>query len=177
MAGLERVEGGLRLRLDADEVDVVASLAEGLAARLAHARTDPSEDDEILERIAPTVSRSDREVDTELRAMLRDDLLGSRVERLHELAGTLRGDGGPSGVDRVLGRDAAMRMVEALNDLRIALAATIGYEALDRAALGPDDRRADAVRLLDALAWLQGGLIDFVDGDVDGDGVSDPRGT
>jgi hypothetical protein len=165
MAGLERVDGGMRLRLDADEVDVVASLAEGLAARLAHAQTDPSEDDEVLDRLAPVVSRGDRDVDAELRAMLRADLVGSRVARLHDLAGTLRGDGGGSGVERVLDRDEAMRIVEALNDLRIALAATIGYEALDRDALGPDDRRADAVRLLDALAWLQGGLIDFVDTD------------
>jgi len=165
MAGLERVAGGIRLRLDADEVDVVASLAEGLAARLVHTSGSAPGDDEVLARLAPAVSRGDAEVDAELRAMLRDDLVSSRVARLHDLASTLRGGDAAQGVDRVLDRDAAMRMVEALNDLRIALAATIGYGSLDRDELTSDDRRADAVRLMDALAWLQGGLIDFVDVD------------
>jgi hypothetical protein len=96
--------------------------------------------------------------------MLRDDLVGSRVSRLQDLSATLRA-GGDAGVDRVLDRDESMRMVEALNDLRLALAATIGYETIVREDLAPDDRRADAVRLMDALAWLQGGLIEFVDAD------------
>jgi hypothetical protein len=58
---------------------------------------------------------------------------------------------------------AAMRVVEALNDLRLALAATIGLDAVDRADLEEDPARADTLRLLDALAWLQGGLIEFVE--------------
>lgn len=165
MAGLERVAGGMRLRLDVDEVDVVASLAEGLAARLVDAVESGLEADEVLGRLAPAVSRGDAEVDAEVRAMLRDDLVSARVARLQDLATALRGGGPSAGVDRVLDREESMRIVEALNDLRIALAATIGYESIDRDDLGPDDRRADAIRLMDALAWLQGGLIDFVDVD------------
>ena len=164
MAGLERVAAGMRLRLDADEVDVVASLAEGLAARLADTVESGVTDDDVLDRLAPRVSRGDAEVDAEVRAMLRDDLVSARVSRLQDLSSTLR-SGGAQGVDRVLDRDESMRMVESLNDLRLALAATIGYDAIAREDLAPDDRRADAVRLMDALAWLQGGLIDFVDSD------------
>lgn len=164
MAGLERVAGGMRLRLDADEVDVVASLAEGLAVRLADTVEAGITEDDVLDRLAPRVSRGDAEVDAEVRAMLRDDLVDARVARLQELSETLRA-GGVEGVDRVLDRDESMRMVEALNDLRLALAATIGYDTIVREDLAPDDRRADAVRLMDALAWLQGGLIEFVDTD------------
>lgn len=161
MAGLERVADGMRLRLDASEVAVVASLADGLVARLA----DPSSlADDILERLAPPVSRGDAAVDEDLRGMLRDDLLGARAGRLDDLATFLR-SGDADGFDRVLDRDAAMRTLEALNDLRVALAATVGYEVVAERDVDPEDPRVDALRLLDALAWLQGGLIDYVDED------------
>jgi len=163
MAGLERVADGVRLRLDPGEVDVVASLAEGLAVRIDDRASD-GETDAVLDRLAPTVSRGAPDVDAELRGMLRDDLLVSRADRLRALAHDLReGASGGRGVDRVLDREAAMRIVETLNDLRISIAATIGYEEGLRDRLGPDDRRTDAVRLLDALAWLQGGLIEFIE--------------
>jgi hypothetical protein len=163
MARLEPAGERVRLQLAREEVDVLVSLAEGLARRLAD--VDGREEDEVLRRLAPEVSRGDAEVDAELRAMLRPDLLSSRAARLHDLAALLRPGNEPrdDGLDRLLERDEAMRTVEALNDLRIALAATIGYETIERDDLAPDDPREDAVRLMDALAWLQGGLIEFVD--------------
>jgi hypothetical protein len=166
MALLERAEGGMRLRLDPAEVEVLASLAEGLALRLEDEEVG-GPDDEVLRRLAPEVSRGDAEVDAELRGMLRGELLSARAVRLRDLASTLRPDSVVSDApfDRILDREVSMRIVEAVNDLRIALAATIGYETLQRDALSADDQRGDAVQLLDALAWLQGGLIDFIDGD------------
>jgi hypothetical protein len=163
MARLEPAGERVRLQLAREEVDVLVSLAEGLARRLAD--VDGREEDEVLRRLAPEVSRGDAEVDAELRAMLRPDLLSSRAARLHDLAALLRPGNEPrdDGLDRLLERDEAMRTVEALNDLRIALAATIGYETIERDDLAADDPREDAVRLMDALAWLQGGLIEFVD--------------
>ena len=164
MAGLERGPEGATLRLGADEVDVVASLAEGLAARLADPAPD-DQDDPLLDRLAPTASRGDAALDAELRALLRGDLVSSRVARLRDLAAGLRG-GLEGGVYvRTLDRGEAMRIVEALNDLRLALAESIGYEALARDQPAPDDARHDVLRLMDALAWLQGGLIEYVDGD------------
>jgi hypothetical protein len=165
MAALERVEDGLRLRLGPGEVEVVTSLCDGLAVRIED-REGADLDDVVLGRLAPTVSRSDPEVDRELRAMLREDLLGTRADRLRQLAGDLRTwSARDDGIDRVLDREAAMRLVEVLNDLRLALAATIAYDETLRETLDPDDRRVDAVRLLDALAWLQGGLIEFIETD------------
>ena len=165
MAGLERSDGGVTLRLAEEEVDVLASLAEGLAIRLADPTPDGDAGDELLERLAPTASRGDAELDAELRALLREDLMTSRVERLRDLAAGLRGGLASGAYVRTLDRDEAMRVVEALNDLRIALAATIGYEDLARGDLPTEDPRIDAMRLMDALAWLQGGLIEYVDGD------------
>ena len=169
MAGIERVPDGIRLRLDATEVEVVASLAEGLARRAEQA--DAGQADVVLDRLAPIASRGDATADAELRPMLRDELLGMRVVRLDDLAELLHA-GGPGhdgvdavGFDRVIDRRTAMRIVEALNDLRLALAATIGFDGSLRDELRDDDHRTDAVRLMDALAWLQGGLIEYVETD------------
>lgn len=165
MAGMDRTPEGLRLRLAAGEVEVVASLAEGLAGR---ARAGAAPGDTVLDRLAPQVSRGDSNADHELRPLLRDDLLSLRATRLDDLAGLLRdgvadaGDG-TEGFARVLDCDGAMRVVEALNDLRLALATTIGHDGARPEDLDDGDHRADAVRLLDALAWLQGGLIGFIE--------------
>jgi hypothetical protein len=170
MASLEPGAAGINLRLAAEEVDVVASLAEGLAHRLeAVSAGEAPGSDEVIMRLVPRASYGDPEVDAELRAMLQADLLSSRSLRLLDLAQLLRDRTGSTGaLDTVLDRDAAMRVVEALNDLRIGLAATIGYErvAAEAERMHDDDgehERPDALRLLDALGWLQGGLIEFVD--------------
>lgn len=168
MARLERVRDGIGLHLDATEVEVVATLAEGLARRAEGGGPDAA--DPVLDRLAPTASRGDVTADAELRPMLRDELLAMRASRLDDLVALLRAptdeqrtDGG--GFGGILDRDGAMRVVEALNDLRLALAVTIGYDEELRGSLDDDDQRGDAVRLMDALAWLQGGLIEFITGD------------
>jgi len=166
MASLRPEDDAVRIVLDAREVEVLASLADGLAQRVT-AVQDEGIVDPVIDRFAPTVSRGDRELDSELRAMLRGDLLSSRSARLAAFADDLRvWQGSPSGrVDHRLDPDAAMRAVEVLNDLRIALAATIGFDPDLRQQLDDVDPRSDAVQLMDALAWLQGGLIEFLDGD------------
>lgn len=162
MARLEPVDGGLRLQLAADEVDVVAALAEGLAARLDDAAAPGAgPDDAVVAQLAPVVSRGDADVDAELRALLRGDLLASRVGRLHDLVELLRS--APDGAcDRVLDRDTAMRIVESLNDLRVALGATVGYDRIEGEQRPTDGPAAETLALMDALGWLQGGLIEFV---------------
>jgi hypothetical protein len=164
MASLRPDAGGVRLVLDAQEVDVLASLAHGLAVRVADAQGTAT-DDPVIARFAPTVSRGDHDLDAELRAMLRGDLLSRREERLLAFADELRAWQGAESadLDHRLDRDAAMRAVEALNDLRLALATTIGFDEDLRRTLEDEDPRAEAVRLMDALAWLQGGLIESID--------------
>jgi len=165
MARLEPVVDGLRLRLDPEEVRVVSTLAAGLAERL-RGGADALSNDAVIDRLAPEVSRGDAAVDRELRAMLRSDLLATRSDRLDDLVTVLGRWSGPGGpIDHVLDRSEAMRLVEALNDVRLALAAMIGYEELVRDEVDDAHPSVDGVRLMDALAWLQGGLIDFVEGE------------
>lgn len=165
MARFERVAHGIGLHLARAEADVLGSLAAGLAERAA-ADTDPSADDPVMRRFAPEVSRGDADVDAEVRGMLRPDLLTLRAERLRDLAGLVRPETDDAeDVVLMLDRAEAMRVVEALNDLRLALAVTVGLDAVERDEVGEDDERSDALRLIDALAWVQGGLIDFVERD------------
>jgi len=166
MARLQADGTVIHLVLDGQEVEVLASLAQGLAARIAGGIVEAGPD-AVIERLTPTVSRGDAELDSELRAMLRVELLETREARLTAFAHDLRAsqDVTAGDVDRRMDREAAMQVVEVLNDLRLALAATIGFDLELRQDLVEADPKADAIRLMDALAWLQGGLIDFVDGD------------
>jgi len=170
MAGLIPDGEGLRLQLEAVEVEVLVGLVEGLAERVAAAsgmHTQDGAPDPLVAPLIPTVSRGDAEVDAELRSMLRDDLLATRTDRLTRLVADLRAWSSSAGgaVDHLLDRERAMRIVETINDVRLALAAMVGYDEQLRDELEPDDARTDAVRLMDALAWLQGGLIEFVEGE------------
>jgi hypothetical protein len=166
MAGLRPDGAALRLLLESQEVEVLASLAEGLVERVSAAQAGATQDP-VIDRFAPHVSRGDRELDAELRAMLRGELLSDRETRLAAFAVDIRSwsDDASGTLDRRLDRDDAMRIVEVLNDIRLALAATIGFDEDLRQALEDDDPRHDAIVLMDALAWLQGGLIEFIDGD------------
>jgi hypothetical protein len=153
----------LHVLLEPGEIDVLTALASGLAARL---RGAPSEDDGLLRRLTPRSSHADEDVDRELRAMLSADLHADRAQRLDDLLALLRSghvDANGPHVRIVLDRAGAERVVQSLNDLRIGLAATVGLDRTPREELAPDDPRQETMRLVDALAWLQGGLIEFVD--------------
>jgi hypothetical protein len=165
MARLEPTPDGLRLHLDTEEVSVLVSLTGGLADRLRDADTDLTSDP-VIDRLAPEVSRGDADVDRELRAMLRPELLATRSDRLDDLVAALgRWSAVDGTVQEVLTRPDAMKLIEALNDVRLALAVTIGYDQPSDETAGPSDRSTDAKHLMDALAWLQGGLIEFVEGE------------
>jgi len=166
MARLRRDGDVLLLILGADEVEVLASLAEGLAARVGDA-SHGGPGDAIIERLTPTASRGDDALDAELRAMLRGDLLSGREARLSAFADELRSARASATGDAevTFDRETAMRAVEALNDVRLALATTVGLDLAPIRDVGPDDPRQEALLLIDALAWLQGGLIEYVDVD------------
>jgi NADPH:quinone reductase-like Zn-dependent oxidoreductase len=161
MAELRPVDGGLRFVLDADEVHLIVTFAGSLAHRVSSRSGDAH--DPILARFAPTASRGDEDAARELRAMMLDGLMDTRQARLEALCDALDSWGGGAGVAHTLDRAEAERLVEVLNDLRLALGASVGIEALDRDELPVDDHRIDTLHLMDHLGWMQGRLIDFVE--------------
>lgn len=160
MARVEPRDGGIGVDLDRTELALLVRLCEGLATRLRAGGDDP-----VIDRLAPAASRGDAEADAELRRLLRSDLLDGRAERLVRLAAELTAWGGVDGGDAVravLDADAALLLLQGLNDVRLALGASIGIEALDRGTLGPDDRRTLTVALMDRLGALQQGLVELL---------------
>jgi hypothetical protein len=152
--------GGIRIDLARAELDLLVRLCEGLATRLR-----AGGDDAVIDRLAPAASRGDAEADSELRRLLRGDLLDGRAERLVRLATELRGwapSGGRAGVRAVLDDDAALTLLQGLNDVRLALGAQVDIERIDRAGLAEEDPRALTLQLMDRLAGLQQGLLEVL---------------
>lgn len=162
MAELRRVPDGMLLVLGTEEVSMLSSLASSLVLRLS-ADGAAASDDPIVDRLAPATSRGDEAADRELRSMLVDDLLDQRRVRLRKLVADLEQWSDETGLRHVLDTTAAGQLVETLNDVRLAIGATIGIATLDREQLGPDDPRATTLHLMDHLGWMQGRLIDFID--------------
>jgi len=161
MAELRTVREGLLLVLDAEEVSLLVTLAQSLLTRVTADSWDAA--DPILARLAPAASRGDAEVADELRGMLVEGLMDTRRARLEALVVDLRAWDSGDGVERMLDRSEAERLVEVLNDLRLALGASIGVEAIEREELDEDDPRVATLALMDHLGWMQGRLIDFVE--------------
>jgi hypothetical protein len=162
VAELREVPDGLRLVLARDEVELLSSLASSLIVRLESDGGGPDEDP-VIGRFTPTASRNDDAADRELRGMLAGDLLDQRRSRLGALVADLETWADSTGIVRVLDVDAAIRLIETLNDLRLALGASIDVEALDRDSLPEGDPRTMTLQLMDHLGWMQGRLIDFID--------------
>jgi len=162
---LEPHADGVDLLLEAEELEVLTSLLEGLAARIAAADADVN--DPVIERFTSTVSHGDEDVDTELRQLLRGDLLERRDARLRAVSALLATAGPAAAEDADLSIhltwELARDVIQALNDVRLALGASIDIEAFDRDELTHEDPRQPTLHLMDGLAWLQGALIELLD--------------
>lgn len=168
MTRLEPRLDGVDVYFEPEEIEVVTGLLEGLAGRLAAAgSSDSPGEDRVIERFTSVVSHGDEDVDAELRQLLRDDLLEGRGGRLRTVSSLLdsaqpaaRGE-----TERAvpLTWDTALMVVQALNDVRLALGAAVDIETLERDDVAEDDPRQSTLHLMDGLAWLQGALIELLD--------------
>lgn len=165
MTRIEPHHDGVVLFLEPEEIEVVAGLLVHLAARLASAGATP--DDRVIERFTSAVSHGDEDVDTELRQLFREELLEGRGGRLRSVSSLLDSarPPEPGQTERAvtLTWDTALVVVQALNDVRLALGASVDVEALDRDDLDASDPRQPTLHLMDGLAWLQGGLIELLE--------------
>lgn len=151
---------GVRMQLRDEEVALLRRLRDELAAVL-HGDTD----DEIVRRLFPAAVTGDDDADEELRRLMHDDLLQSRLTALDEVLAYL--DRGQRVrrrlvVDLVEGEPVLVLGV--LNDLRLALGARIGFDALEeRGTFPPDDPRVPSLAVMDYLAMWQEQLLAVLD--------------
>jgi hypothetical protein len=151
----------LRMQLEPVEVDLLRSIRTALHQALE--TNDPA--DPVIRRLFPATVTGDDEADDDLRGMIHDGLLESRLAGLDALTelldrGTLhRGD-----VLRIeLVDDEPLLVLGVLNDLRLAIGARVGIEELDRESLDPDDSTTYRLAVMDHLAWLQEQLLAELD--------------
>ena len=150
----------IRASFEAVEVELLRSTREQL--REALVRRDP--DDPVVQRLFPTAVLGDPEANTELRALLADDLLEGRLAGLDALVELLDRGTVHRGKLRVeLVDDEPFLVLGVLNDLRLAIGARIDIESLDRDAVDADDPMAYRLAVMDHLAWLQEQLLAIVD--------------
>ncbi|HVM03048.1 MAG TPA: DUF2017 family protein [Acidimicrobiales bacterium] len=146
---VRRLPGGeLRLRLGAEEREVLRSLPGQLRELLAASPDDPS-----VRRLAPPAYADDDDHEAEYRRLMGDDLAERRLAALAVLEET-------AGQER-LSEEQAQGWLAALNSLRLVLGTQLDVgEDLDDVAVPPDDPRAPGLALYGYLSWLLAELVD-----------------
>ena len=133
-------DGGYRLRLPAEERDVLRGLPAQLRALLQ--TSDPS-----LERLFPP-AYDDAAADDEYGELVRGDLLDGKLEALAVVEETVDA--------KHLTEEQLEAWLGALESLRLVLGTQLDVsEASYEQELDPDDPRAPALALYGYLSWLQ----------------------
>lgn len=151
--------GGIRAQFEPAEVELLHQLEQGVSQSLDRgSATDP-----VIERLFPTAVSGDQDADAEVRELLRDDLLESRRAGLEALNRILERATPHRGRLRVqLVDDEPLLVLGVLNDLRLAIGASIGIEQIEREAVTDDDPVAYRLAVMDHLGWWQEQLLDLL---------------
>lgn len=149
------------MELEGFEVELLRSLEEGLRETLVEGDTD----DVVTARLFPRAVRDDDLVDREVRELLHDDLLGSRLEALDDLLAILdRGRAVSGGGVRVeLEEGEPETVLGVFNDIRLAIGMRVGIDRLDREDIDEDHPAAGSLAVMDHFAWLQEQLLSVLD--------------
>jgi len=130
---IERVRGGYRLNLDADERGVLAGMVGQLRDLLVTAPPDSPQ----LRRLFPTAYPTDPEKDAEYQRLMREELVGSRLAAIETvLAALAPGERSAPMLDA----EQLAQLLTSLNALRLVLGTICDVgEDDDLADITPDD--------------------------------------
>src|SRR5262249_42313129 len=134
--------GEIRLRLPADERELLRSLPTELAELLQDEPEDPA-----LRRLFPPAYADDPASEAEYRHLVGRELLTARREALRTLERTVDRD--------TLGEEELAAWLSALNDLRLVLGTRLDVQedSFDE-GVDPRDPRAPELALYAYLSWL-----------------------
>lgn len=149
------------MHVEPAEAELLTSLRAGLYAALEGA--DPG--DAVVARLFPPAVVGDETADADLRALLHDDLLQSRLAGLDALTAILDRAEPHRGRLRVdLVDDEPLLVLGVVNDIRLAIGARVGPEAMEaREALPADDPLQARMAIMDHFAWWQEQLLAILD--------------
>ena len=155
-----RSREGVRAQFDRVELELLRTVRDELRSTLE--RHDPS--DPIMRRLFPPMVLGDEQAEAETRELLHGELLAERLRSLDALVELLqRGEAHRGGVRLELREDEPFLVLGVLNDLRLAIGASIDIEALDRERADEDDVLAYRLAVMDHFAWLQEQLLGILD--------------
>ena len=150
----------IRAELEPFEVELIRQLRDSVRASVA----GQGADDPAVARLFPATVSGDDEADDELRRLIRDDLVQSKLSGLDAIVDLLEDAKPHRGRLRLeLEPEDAMLVLGVLNDLRLALGARLGIEEVDRDSIADDDPRVRTIAIMDHLGWLQEQLLAVVD--------------
>jgi hypothetical protein len=142
------------------EEDLLRSLHDQLDTLL----TQPDDGDPVIRRLFPPPVLGDDEVQAEVRDLLTAELLAQRRAGLEAFVALLDRGTEHRGALRVeLRDDEPLLVLGVLNDIRLAIGASIDIDALDRETITAEDPLAYRLAVMDHLAALQEQLLEIVD--------------
>lgn len=154
-----RSRGGVEMRFDAGEVELVKQLVDDLVRRLGAVDDVEPVADPVLRRLFPDGYADDPNAAAELRSLIQDDLRDGKrasarlvLETLAELppSGRLRLDG-----------DQAKAWLGTLNDLRLTLGTALDVsEDTELQEQAGDEAAAFALGIYGFLGWMQECLVE-----------------
>lgn len=143
-----------------EEVELVRDLV----GSLTHVLDDPDPDDAAVARLFPRAVGDDDEADAELRRLIHDDLVGVKRAGLEALRALLDGGTWRGRELRVaLEPDDALLVLGVCNDLRLAIAARVGFAKIEARELDPDDPDVYRLAVIDHLGLWQELLLELLD--------------
>jgi hypothetical protein len=144
--------------------DVEVELLRSLHAQLDVLLEQPDDGDPVIRRLFPPPVLGDDEVQAEVRSLLLADLLASRRAGLEAFVELLdRATPHRSGWRVELRDDEPLLVLGVLNDIRLAIGASVDIDAIDREQVVEDDPMAYRLAVMDHLAWLQEQLLELLD--------------
>jgi Domain of unknown function (DUF2017) len=138
--------GGVRLRLPADERDLIEVLCEELRGRV-----DEEPDHPDLRRLFPPAHAEDPEADAAYRRLVGSQLDSGRERAIATVQDTLGND--------LLSAEEAESWLRVLNDLRLVLGTRLDVTEEMSFDLDPSDPRATELAVYAYLSWLQEQLV------------------
>lgn len=150
----------VRMQLRDEEVGLLRRLRDELHTVLTHG----SPDDPVAARFFPATVSGDDEADAELRRLIHDDLLESRLVALDEVLAYLeRGERHRRRLVVDLVEEEPVLVLGVLNDMRLALGARVGLDHVELRDLTVDEDMAGSLAVMDYLAMWQEQLLSVLD--------------
>jgi hypothetical protein len=151
-------DGSLRLSLEEAEAMLLRDLTHEMQMLL---EADIPKEDAVKQRLFPRAYQTDDNEDT-FRDLVTSDLEKVKLEAVKAVRDALGAEGAPS---IQMGPDDVGTWLRLLTDLRLAIGVRLDVtEETMSEEIDPDDPNASAFAVLHWLGWLQGSILERIEG-------------